>query len=115
MPTSQTCRLPFSTIRGGLCSLVERTCCHASPTHTAHLSMIINVAVALPHFLPPMLQDNLVERVLIASKPISVPTTFGDFHSSLVWTIFNLVGDPNDITKDKDERKRIQQLQFERV
>ncbi|KAK2947901.1 hypothetical protein BLNAU_17128 [Blattamonas nauphoetae] len=98
-----------------LCSLVERTCCHASPTFTGHLSMIINVAVTLPHFLPLMLQDNLVERVLIASKAITVPTSFDDFHFSLVWTIFNLVGDPNDITTDKDERKRIQQLQFERV
>ncbi|KAK2940638.1 hypothetical protein BLNAU_24452 [Blattamonas nauphoetae] len=98
-----------------LCSLLERTCRHSTPTHTTHLSMIINVTVTFPHLIPRLLEERLVERVIDTSKPMTIHTTFDDFHLSLIWAIANLIVDPTDITKDKEEWKRIRKLQFERV
>ncbi|KAK2942318.1 hypothetical protein BLNAU_22768 [Blattamonas nauphoetae] len=115
MPTSLTCRSLFSICRGSLCSLLERTCRHSTPTHTTHLSMIINVTVTFPHLIPRLLEERLVERVIDTSKPMTIHTTFDDFHLSLIWAIANLIVDPTDITKDKEEWKRIRKLQFERV
>ncbi|KAK2955257.1 hypothetical protein BLNAU_9809 [Blattamonas nauphoetae] len=98
-----------------LCSLLERTCCHSSPTQISHLGMIINVSAALPHLIPRMLEENLVQRVINTSNPIEIPTTHGDFHLDLVWALVNLIWNPKHITKDKQEWKKIRMLQFERV
>ncbi|KAK2957014.1 hypothetical protein BLNAU_8089 [Blattamonas nauphoetae] len=98
-----------------LCSLLERTCCHASLTNTYHLSMIMNVSAALPHLTPRLLEENLVERVMDTSNPMVVPTTNGVFHLRLVWAINNLLRDPQDITDDKEQEKSINKMQFERV
>ncbi|KAK2954105.1 hypothetical protein BLNAU_10922 [Blattamonas nauphoetae] len=97
-----------------LCSLLERTCCHTSRTKLSHLRMIINVGASLPHLISRILKENLVERVMNASKPITIPTSHGDFHLRLVWAINNLILDPRNITKDKEEQKIIRKLQFER-
>ncbi|KAK2957011.1 hypothetical protein BLNAU_8086 [Blattamonas nauphoetae] len=98
-----------------LCSLLERTCCHFSSTHSSHLVMIINVAATLPHMVPRLLEENLVERVIETSKPMTVPTINGIFNLRLVWAINNLVGDTRNITQNKEELKRIRMLKFERV
>ncbi|KAK2954129.1 hypothetical protein BLNAU_10946 [Blattamonas nauphoetae] len=96
-----------------LCSLLERTCCHSSPTSTYHLSVIINLSVVLPDFIPSMLEENLVHRVINTSKPMTVPTTRGTFHLRLIRIIRNLISNPKYITKNKEIEKRIRLLQFE--
>ncbi|KAK2963578.1 hypothetical protein BLNAU_1621 [Blattamonas nauphoetae] len=98
-----------------LCSLLERTCRHSSPTDFSHLRLICNVSYALPCLIPRILEENLVHRMINTSKPISIPTIHFKFHLYLIWAVTNLVSDPDGITKDKDERKRIRILQFERV
>ncbi|KAK2955254.1 hypothetical protein BLNAU_9806 [Blattamonas nauphoetae] len=97
-----------------LCSLLERTCRHSSP-NSQHLRMIINLACNHPHFVPRMLEENLIERVINTSKPMAVPTQRGQFHMDLIWVILHLVGDPICFTKDKEEWKRNQKLQLERA
>ncbi|KAK2947058.1 hypothetical protein BLNAU_17981 [Blattamonas nauphoetae] len=98
-----------------LFSLLERTCHHSSPTHPSHVRMIINISAALPHLIPRMLEENLVERVIYTSKPMSIPTTYGSFHLDLIWMVLNLNRSPRDITKGQRELKRTRMLQFERV
>ncbi|KAK2955258.1 hypothetical protein BLNAU_9810 [Blattamonas nauphoetae] len=98
-----------------LCSLLERTCRHSSPSHSCHLGMIINVGASLPHLIPRILKENLVERVINTSKPMEVPTTHGQFHHYLIWALANLIRIPKDITEGKGEQKRIRMLQFERL
>ncbi|KAK2946129.1 hypothetical protein BLNAU_18971 [Blattamonas nauphoetae] len=98
-----------------LCSLLERTCSYSSPTTVAHFRMIINFVVYLPHLVPRVLAENLVQRVIHASKPMAVPTTSGKFHHSLVWVIANLIIDSRKHTEDNEMRKRIGKLQYERV
>ncbi|KAK2954115.1 hypothetical protein BLNAU_10932 [Blattamonas nauphoetae] len=98
-----------------LCSLLERTCCHSSPINTSHFRMLINVSATLPRMIPRMLEENLVQRVINASKSMTAPTSNGVFHLDLIWAIHNLIRNPTSITKNKDEQKRIQKLQFERV
>ncbi|KAK2960307.1 hypothetical protein BLNAU_4860 [Blattamonas nauphoetae] len=97
-----------------LCALLERTCCLSSPNFQ-HLRLIINITAYLPTFVAPMLEEKLVQRVINTSKPMTVPTTHDHFHLNLIWTILNLVFDPEDVTKDKEERKRIRKMQFECV
>ncbi|KAK2960308.1 hypothetical protein BLNAU_4861 [Blattamonas nauphoetae] len=97
-----------------LCALLERTCCLSSPNFQ-HLRLIINITAYLPTFVAPMLEENLVQRILDTSKPMVVPTANGDFHITLIWVIVNLAYHPGDFTKDKEEQKRIRKLQFERV
>ncbi|KAK2959091.1 hypothetical protein BLNAU_5886 [Blattamonas nauphoetae] len=98
-----------------LCSLLERTCCHSSPTHFSHLRMIINIDFCFPRLLPRMLEENLVERVINTSKTKTVQTSNGDFHLYLIWAINNLLWDPITITVNIIEWKRITKLQFDRV
>ncbi|KAK2957018.1 hypothetical protein BLNAU_8093 [Blattamonas nauphoetae] len=98
-----------------LCTLLERTCRFSSSTHSSHLTMIVNVAATLPRMVPRMLEENLVKRVIDTSEPIRVPPTNGDFQLFLIWAINNLVGDPKDITQNKEERTRIRMLQFKQV
>ncbi|KAK2959060.1 hypothetical protein BLNAU_5855 [Blattamonas nauphoetae] len=98
-----------------LCSLLERTCRHSSPTHSSHLRMIINLPATFPRLIPRMLEENLVQRVVDPSNPITVPMTHGDFHLDIIWAIINLIWDPKNITEDKEDKKRIQKLQFERA
>ncbi|KAK2956948.1 hypothetical protein BLNAU_8023 [Blattamonas nauphoetae] len=98
-----------------LCSLLERTSCHSSPTHNSHLRMIINFASSQHHLIPRLLEENLVERGIHTTKPMTVPTTHGEFHLDLIWTIVNLIWDPSDITQNQEDKKRIRMLQFERV
>ncbi|KAK2947704.1 hypothetical protein BLNAU_17374 [Blattamonas nauphoetae] len=98
-----------------MCSLLERTCSHTSPTHSSHLRMIINIGGSFHHLIPRLLEEKLVERVIDTCKPMAIPTSNADFHLRLIWAINNLVGDPQDITKDKEERKRIRMLQFDRA
>ncbi|KAK2954107.1 hypothetical protein BLNAU_10924 [Blattamonas nauphoetae] len=62
-----------------------------------------------------LLEENLVERVMDTSKPMTVPTTHGDFHLFLIWAISHLIWVPTGITKDREEQKRIRKLQFDRV
>ncbi|KAK2954119.1 hypothetical protein BLNAU_10936 [Blattamonas nauphoetae] len=96
-----------------LCSLLLRTFCHLSPKQTSHLRMIVNVSASLPHLIRRMLEENLVQRVIDTSRPMTVPTTHVKFHLYLVWAISSLIWNPTYITKDKEERKRIRHLQFE--
>ncbi|KAK2954277.1 hypothetical protein BLNAU_10776 [Blattamonas nauphoetae] len=96
-----------------LCSLLERTCRHSSPNYQ-HLRMVINLTTHLPHFIPHMLDENLVQRIINASKPTTVPTKNGSFHLNLINTFLNLIWNFN-ITEDNEERKRIRKIQFERV
>ncbi|KAK2956943.1 hypothetical protein BLNAU_8018 [Blattamonas nauphoetae] len=98
-----------------LCSLLERTFCRISPTVTSHLGMIINISASLPRLVSRLLEENLVERVIDASKPMAVSTKHGGFHLNLIWAINNIMCDPRNIAKDEEERKRIRMLQFERV
>ncbi|KAK2950149.1 hypothetical protein BLNAU_14951 [Blattamonas nauphoetae] len=98
-----------------LCSLLDRTCRHSSPADFFHLRMIISVSYILPRLNPHLLEENLVQRVINTSKPMTIPTTQGKFHKGLIWSINNLIWDPRNITQDKDERKRIRQMQFERA
>ncbi|KAK2954083.1 hypothetical protein BLNAU_10900 [Blattamonas nauphoetae] len=98
-----------------LCSRLVRTCRLASPTHTSHLRMIINVSDTLPQFVPHILEENLIERVINTTKPMVVPTTHVKFHHYLIWAILNLIRNPKYITQNKKERKRIRKMQFERV
>ncbi|KAK2942444.1 hypothetical protein BLNAU_22634 [Blattamonas nauphoetae] len=85
-----------------LCSLLERTCCFSSPTHFCHLRMIISLTCNLRHFVPLVLEENLVERVMDASKPMTVSTKHGPFHLRLIWVVLNVIGNPTDITADKE-------------
>ncbi|KAK2955158.1 hypothetical protein BLNAU_9887 [Blattamonas nauphoetae] len=98
-----------------LCSLLERTSCHSTPTNTSHLAMIINIGANLLQIVPRMLEEALIQRVIDTSKPMAVQTTQGGFHLGFIWAINNLVGDPRDITEDEEEQKRIRMLQFERA
>ncbi|KAK2942441.1 hypothetical protein BLNAU_22631 [Blattamonas nauphoetae] len=98
-----------------LCSLLERTCCFSSPTHFCHLRMIINVSASLRHFVPRMLEEDLVQRVINTTKPMTVSTKHGPFHLRLIWVVLNVIGNPKYITQNKKEQKRIRKLQFERV
>ncbi|KAK2942442.1 hypothetical protein BLNAU_22632 [Blattamonas nauphoetae] len=98
-----------------LYSLLERTCPLSSPPSSSHLEMIVNLTANLSHFVPRMLEENLVQRVINTTKPMAVPTTHGDFHKYLVWSINNLIWKHEDITEDEEERKRIRKMQFERV
>ncbi|KAK2945167.1 hypothetical protein BLNAU_19906 [Blattamonas nauphoetae] len=96
-----------------LFSLLERTCRHSSP-NSNHLRMIVNITAYLPHLIPHMLEENLVQRIINASKPMTVPTKNGAFHLSLISTFLNLIYSYN-ITEDNEELKRIRLLQFERL
>ncbi|KAK2956941.1 hypothetical protein BLNAU_8016 [Blattamonas nauphoetae] len=98
-----------------LCSLLERTCCHSSPSHSYHLRMIINVSGSLVHVIPRMLEEHLIQRVIIASNPITVPTAHDNFHLRLIWAISNLILDSKNIAQNKEDKKRIRKLQFEFV
>ncbi|KAK2947700.1 hypothetical protein BLNAU_17370 [Blattamonas nauphoetae] len=98
-----------------LCSLLERTSCHSSPTHFSHLRMIINFTHNLHHLIPLMLEENQVEPVLTTSKSMTILKTNGDFHLRFIWTISNLIWDPRFSIQNKEERKGIRMLQFERV
>ncbi|KAK2956962.1 hypothetical protein BLNAU_8037 [Blattamonas nauphoetae] len=98
-----------------LCSLLERTCCHSSPTHFSHLGMFVNIGTYTPHLIPRLLEENLVKRVIDTTKPMAVPVSHGEFHLDLIWTIVNLIWDPSDITQNQEDKKRIRMLQFERV
>ncbi|KAK2957012.1 hypothetical protein BLNAU_8087 [Blattamonas nauphoetae] len=79
-----------------LCSLLERTCSCSSPTNIFYLFLIINIGGSLPHMVPRLLEENLVERVIDTSKPIRVPTSNGDFHLFLIKAIRHLIETPND-------------------
>ncbi|KAK2959075.1 hypothetical protein BLNAU_5870 [Blattamonas nauphoetae] len=98
-----------------LCSLLERTSRHSSPTTSSHLRMIANLRVNLPHLLPQILEENLVERVIDITNPIAVPATFDDYHVKLIWAITNLITNPQDITQNQGERKRVGIFLLERV
>ncbi|KAK2947503.1 hypothetical protein BLNAU_17589 [Blattamonas nauphoetae] len=99
-----------------LCSLLVRTCQHSSPTHTSHLKLIINFGEDLPHLIPPMLEENLIEQVFNKCKPMTVPTAHRNFHGNLIFSVASsLMLDPEDITEDEEEQKRIVNLQFERA
>ncbi|KAK2959066.1 hypothetical protein BLNAU_5861 [Blattamonas nauphoetae] len=98
-----------------LCSLLERTCRLSSLTRYSHLRMIVEFCSALPHMLPRVLEENLVQRVIDSSQSMTVPTTNCQLHSNLVLFINNLIGTPKVITEDKEEWKRIRKLQFERA
>ncbi|KAK2947059.1 hypothetical protein BLNAU_17982 [Blattamonas nauphoetae] len=98
-----------------LCSLLERTCHHSSPTKLSHLRMIINLAINLPHLTPRMHAVNLVARMINASKPMAIPTTHTNFHLCLIWAISNLIWSPTNITQDEEGWKRFRMLQYDRV
>ncbi|KAK2959085.1 hypothetical protein BLNAU_5880 [Blattamonas nauphoetae] len=98
-----------------LCSLLERTCRHSSPTHLSHLTMIINIDVYLPRLIPRMLEENLVERVIDASRPMLVQTTTLDFHHSLIRTLAELMEKHFCIVHRGTDRKRARILILERV
>ncbi|KAK2947705.1 hypothetical protein BLNAU_17375 [Blattamonas nauphoetae] len=98
-----------------LCSLLERTCSHFSPSQTSYLRMIINLTCDLPHLIPRLLEENLVERVLTTSKPMAVPTAPGQFHLRLIWAINNLLWNPKSITPNEEGQTMIRMLQFKRV
>ncbi|KAK2943684.1 hypothetical protein BLNAU_21387 [Blattamonas nauphoetae] len=111
------CPIIVSTFSGvkQLCSLLVRTCHLSSPTHHSHLLLIPRFARLVPRLAPSMLEENLVRNVIDASNPIKVPTTNSSFHVYLMRAIRALMCNPSTFTKDKEERKRIRLLQFERV
>ncbi|KAK2948264.1 hypothetical protein BLNAU_16800 [Blattamonas nauphoetae] len=113
-PLPQAVQSVFSDVPQ-LCSLLERTCRLSSSTYSIHIGMIINISCSLPHLIPRMLEENLVDRVIDTSKPITIPTTHARFHLFLIWAVINLITNPQDIAQNKEELKRIQQLQFERA
>ncbi|KAK2947083.1 hypothetical protein BLNAU_18006 [Blattamonas nauphoetae] len=96
-----------------LCSLLERTCYHSSPTRNSHLEMIIFSAANLPHLIPRLLEENLIERMFVTTRPMAVPTTHCDFHVRHILVILNMIRNPKVITEDNEARKRIRKLQFE--
>ncbi|KAK2948780.1 hypothetical protein BLNAU_16315 [Blattamonas nauphoetae] len=96
-----------------LCSLVERTCRHSSPTHTSHLDMIIYLSFSLPDFSVGMVKENLVQRVINTSNPTTVSTTNRTFHMNLIESVAKLIGTQNRYLYGETEWKPIQQLQFE--
>ncbi|KAK2957031.1 hypothetical protein BLNAU_8106 [Blattamonas nauphoetae] len=98
-----------------LYSLLERTCSHSSPTNFSHLHMIINIGGTFHHLIPRLLEETLVGRVIDTSKPMSIPTKHGPFHLDLIWAINNMIWDPRFSIQNKEERKRIRKLQFERA
>ncbi|KAK2959475.1 hypothetical protein BLNAU_5524 [Blattamonas nauphoetae] len=98
-----------------LCSLLERTSRHTAPTYSSYLRMIINMSATFYHLIPRMLEENLVERMIDTSKPMTVPTRRDRFHLRFIWTIRNLIISPICITKDPKELKTIRMLQFEHV
>ncbi|KAK2954116.1 hypothetical protein BLNAU_10933 [Blattamonas nauphoetae] len=98
-----------------LCLLVERTCYHSSPTQTSHLRMIINDSASLPRLIPRMLEENIIQRVIDVSKPMTVSTSHGVFHLSLLCVMVNMLGNPLQITNDEEEQKKIRLLEFERA
>ncbi|KAK2954238.1 hypothetical protein BLNAU_10737 [Blattamonas nauphoetae] len=98
-----------------LCSLVERTCHHSPPNYLSHIVMLMNLTVTFPAFLAQVLEENIVQRVINLSKPMAVPTTNGSFHLNLVCTIVDMLQNPQNLTEDQEERKRIRKLEFERV
>ncbi|KAK2954275.1 hypothetical protein BLNAU_10774 [Blattamonas nauphoetae] len=98
-----------------LCSLLERTCSHTSQGQCSHLNLLINLTSALPRLIPQLLEENLVQRMINASKPMIVPTTYGEYHKRFFWTFINLISFCYDITEDNEERKRVRKMQFERV
>ncbi|KAK2948266.1 hypothetical protein BLNAU_16802 [Blattamonas nauphoetae] len=97
-----------------LCSLLERTSRHSSPTHFSHLTMIINIGQYLPRLLPRMLEENLVENVINTSRPMPVQTTTLDFHHSLIRTLTKLIDRQRSIHRGTD-RKRARIFLLERV
>ncbi|KAK2956950.1 hypothetical protein BLNAU_8025 [Blattamonas nauphoetae] len=98
-----------------LCTLLERTCCLSSPSHSCYLKMMINICTNLPHLIPRLLEEHLIERVIDISEPMTVPIQHGQFHLRFVWVIVNLIWDPRNITQNKEEQIRIRKLLFERV
>ncbi|KAK2946361.1 hypothetical protein BLNAU_18722 [Blattamonas nauphoetae] len=98
-----------------LCSLLERTCCHSSPTRFSHIQVITNIAIKLCHLIPHMLEENLVERVINASRPMTVPTSNGGFHVCLVHSLTKLIEIRNYMIHQVMEWKRIRILLLERV
>ncbi|KAK2956952.1 hypothetical protein BLNAU_8027 [Blattamonas nauphoetae] len=98
-----------------LCSLLEQTCCLSSPSHSCHLTLILNISSTLHHLVPRLLEEHLIERVIDTSKPMTVPIQHGQFHLRFVWVIVNLIWDPTCVTQNKEEQIRIRKLQFEFV
>ncbi|KAK2947085.1 hypothetical protein BLNAU_18008 [Blattamonas nauphoetae] len=120
-PAGRTAQSPYPIVEWTftdlpkLCSLLERTCCHSSPTHNSHFGMLINFSVCLPLRIPRMLLENLVERVFITTRPMAVPTTHGGFHLRLIGTISILMRHPRFIAQDTQVQRETRQLQFEHV
>ncbi|KAK2947498.1 hypothetical protein BLNAU_17584 [Blattamonas nauphoetae] len=98
-----------------LCSLLERTCRRSSPTRTSHLKVIIDLACYHCRLIPRLLEENLVQRVIDTSKPMSVLTTHGQFHLRLIWTIVELIDTAKRDLSRAEECTRIRMLQFERA
>ncbi|KAK2944144.1 hypothetical protein BLNAU_20929 [Blattamonas nauphoetae] len=98
-----------------LCSLLERTCSHNSRNYHSHLNLLVNLTAGFPRFLPPLLEENLVQRVINSSKPMVVPTTNGEFHLNLIWTVIYFIWNFKDTTEDNEKRKGVRKMQFERV
>ncbi|KAK2952652.1 hypothetical protein BLNAU_12301 [Blattamonas nauphoetae] len=98
-----------------LCSLLERTCRHSLPTCPTHLKMIDIICSRLPHSFPRLLEEDLVHRVINASKPTTIPTTHKQFHMNLIKALEELIKRHKFIKNREDEWRRVRQLQFQRV
>ncbi|KAK2947703.1 hypothetical protein BLNAU_17373 [Blattamonas nauphoetae] len=98
-----------------LCSLLVRTCRLSSHMLSSPLRMLLNLTSNLPHLIPRILKENLVERLINFSQPMTVPTTNGELHYYFIDLVVNLIWDPRNITEDNEEQKRIRILQFERL
>ncbi|KAK2947497.1 hypothetical protein BLNAU_17583 [Blattamonas nauphoetae] len=98
-----------------LCSLLERTCRRSSPTRTSHLKVIINISSAVTDLTPNMLKEDLVQRVIVMSKPAAVPTTHAQFHLRLICSLVKLIHSKNRDWFWETDWTRIRILHFERA
>ncbi|KAK2950326.1 hypothetical protein BLNAU_14737 [Blattamonas nauphoetae] len=97
------------------CSLLERTCRQPFVRCSSHLEALTIIGTNLPHLLRPMLEENLLQRVMDTSRQYSVPITNERFHVNLVWAIYNMLWASTRSIPPLEKRKKFRLFLFERV